>query len=126
MLVKRLTVVVLFALLVSGIGWTEDEQVFDGSYSWNNGGDDELQATFSSTGEGTWEVEFRFRFSGKWRTWGGTAQGKLDEGPLDGRVEANGRTWVFRGTTEDGVYRGKHWEIRGDRESPSGTLTFRR
>lgn len=101
-------------------GWS-----FRGEYR-SGYGDGPLEAVFTPAGEERWEVSFHFTFSGRDRTYSGTAEGRLDEGRLHGRVETpNGsRTFTFRGEVAGGRFRGIHAELYRDREHKTGTLTF--
>lgn len=102
-------------------------QTFSGAYVWNAGGSDELNAEFSPTGEGTWDVRFRFRFVGNEGTWTGEARGNLaDGGAIEGTTGSGSRRWVFSATIEDGVMRGTHAEIKGDKQEDSGTFELKR
>ena len=49
--------------------------------------DDEIMtASGNPTGEGAWDVSFRFVFRKRPHTYSGSAQGSLSEGRLEGRV----------------------------------------
>lgn len=103
-------------------------QRFNGSYDWSDGGSGELSAIFKPNGEGSWKVEFSFRFSGKKNNWKGRASGSLDEGgKLSGSSGWSGRNWEFEAEIENGVMRGTHTEIKpnGDRYS-TGSFELRR
>ena len=122
----------LLLLVVAGVAWAagKDEAVtFRGEYDWTSGGSDRLEAEFKPAGDGSWKVTFRFDFSGKGNTWKGTARGGLaDGGEVEGTAtwKRSGRSWVFRGTIEDGVFSGSHAELRDGRESASGTFRLTR
>jgi hypothetical protein len=99
-----------------------------GAYLWSDGGSKgDLEAVFTPSGEGRWEVEFRFRYGGEPHVYSGTAEGSLSEGELMGAVktENNGRTFTFRGTFREGAFTGTHAEVGDDGEHPTGTLTLR-
>ena len=120
-----LILAVMLLTAVAPLSSAEDKIVLSGEYEWNNGGSDELTAEFTPTGAGKWDVEFRFRFSGKGNTWNGTALGDLsDGGELTGTAtwKKSGRHWVFSGVMQDGELRGSHAEVRGEQESASGTF----
>ncbi|MCP3957130.1 MAG: hypothetical protein GY719_04700 [bacterium] len=103
-----------------------DKRVLKGEYVWNQGGDGDLEAVFTGTGEDRWDVAFHFEFRGRSHTYKGTAKGSLQDGALEGRVrnENKRRTWTFEGEFENGRFRGKHAEIYGNREQRTGTLTL--
>ena len=81
-----------------------------------------------SAKEGSWRVEFTFKFSGKRKSWKGTANGSLDDGgTIEGEVEWNGRNWVFEAKLEAGLLRGSHTEIQGGGERyATGTFELNR
>ena len=104
-------------------------ELFRGTYDWNNGGSDKLIAEFRPDADGQWKVTFKFRFDKIFNSWQGSATGDLTEGgEVSGTTswEETGRTWVFRGTIEEGVFSGTHAEVREDKEVASGTFTLRR
>lgn len=98
-----------------------------GSYLWEQGGDQgNLEAVFTPAGDRHWEVAFHFTFNGAAHTYSGTADGRLDEGALSGRVSSDGRqrVFTFRGTFENGRFRGTHAEVSRGGEERTGTLTL--
>lgn len=103
-----------------------DKRTLSGDFVWSGGGDGELEAIFTPTGDETWDVDFRFTFSGTPHVYSGTAEGTL-AGALKGKVKSDGRnrTFTFRGTFTDGVFAGTHAEITGAGEHATGTLTLR-
>jgi hypothetical protein len=90
-------------------------------------GEKPVEATFTATGERTWDVVFRFRFDGAAHAYRGTAEGDLGRGDLRGTVASEGgsRTFVFRGRFEGGVFRGTHAELHRGREDETGRITLR-
>ncbi len=121
-----LLLALLLPALPTGAG---DKQTLTGSYVWNSGRPSQLKAEFIATGEGRWDVAFRFRFRDGPEVFRGTAEGSLTEGALEGRVKNRGgrgsRTFAFRGEFENGTFRGTHAEVMGRRESSTGTLTLK-
>jgi hypothetical protein len=122
-----LVVVAILLTAQAGIAVADDTRTLAGEFVWNQqdrGGD--LEAVFTSTGEGQWDVAFHFKFRGRPHVYSGTAEGSLSEGELRGKVlnENRNRTFTFSGTFEDGTFRGTHNEIAGDREQSTGTLTL--
>jgi hypothetical protein len=112
-----------------GISDAADTQTLRGEYRWDNGGSEVLTAEFKPDGEGQWTVKFGFKFSGDNYDWNGTATGSLEEGEeITGTAtwSKSGRNWVFTGTMKDGVLNGTHAEMRGGRESPSGSFELSR
>ena len=111
--------------LVTGAG---GKQTLKGSYEWTDSqGTGGLEAVFTPTGEGKWDVAFHFVFQGQPHIYAGTAEGTLAGGDLTGRVlnEGKNRTFVFTGTFSDGEFRGTHAEIGRDGKHPTGTLTLK-
>ena len=86
----------------------------------------ELEAIFTPTGDGTWDVAFHFTFRERPHVYAGTAKGRLSEGELEGTVqnESKERTFTFRGTVRDGKFEGQHAEIAGGEEQETGTLSL--
>ena len=97
-----------------------------GEYYWSGGGSSgDLEAVFTATGEGVWDVDFHFRFRGKAHTYSGSAKGSF-EGELSGRVKTENerRTFTFSGEFVDGVFEGRHAEEFSSGERRTGTLTM--
>lgn len=106
---------------------SEPSHTLTGQYVWtyqNTPGD--LEAVFTRTGEGRYDVVFHFTFDGQPRAYRGTAEGSLSEGTLSGTVknENRRRTFVFDGAVSEGTFRGTHAEIRRGKERRTGTLTL--
>lgn len=117
------------AALVPVAAGTDDATRMRGAYVWNETGDGgDLEAVFTPTGEGTWDVEFFFTFRGQPHTYSGAAEGSLTEGKLAGEVRNEDRKRVFRfqGAFEDGTFRGDHEETTEGRERKTGTMTLAR
>lgn len=98
-----------------------------GEYWWSqrdSSGD--LEAVFTPSGDGKWDVDFHFTFRGKDHTYSGTAEGRIGEGELSGEVknESKERTFVFSGTFDGGEFKGTHAEIRGEGRTETGMLTL--
>lgn len=98
----------------------------NGTYSWQSTVGP-LEGSFAPTDTpGEFKAKFRFQFNGKWKTWRGVVRGNLFSGPIEGRVEGQGRrAWNLRGSVEDGVLKATHFEIEGDGEFETGTLELR-
>lgn len=125
---KHATILVTALLLAAFAGVSAaSRQTLEGEYRWGGSGG-RLEAVFTSTGAGLWNVDFHFRLQGRDHVYSGTARGSLVDGDLEGRVrtENKRRTFTFRGTFEDGVFRGTHAELQDGREHKTGTLTLRR
>lgn len=86
-----------------------------------------LRAVFTPTDTDRWDVVFYFRFNGRDHEYVGTAEGGVDRGELSGTVQNEGRnrTFTFAGEFEDGVFKGRHAELRGGGERDTGTLTLK-
>jgi len=105
----------------------QDTRTLTGEFHWSardNTGT--LEAIFTPTGEGLWQVDFNFSFRGKPHTYSGTAEGSLAEGELKGTVqnENKQRTFTFGGAFDGGTFEGSHAETTGDGEISTGTLTL--
>lgn len=103
------------------------QQTFNGTYLWEQGDDSgRLQAVFTPAGDLHWNVEFHFQHGGSAHTYSGTADGRLDQGTLSGRVasENRRRVFTFRGEFRDGRLRGTHSEVMGNEEDRTGTFTL--
>ncbi len=88
-----------------------------------------IEAVFTATASGTWQVVFDFDFQESEYTFTGIAEGGLSaDGPLQGTVhdEAGKRTFKFRGTITDGVFHGTHAEVEFGGETPTGTMKLAR
>ena len=95
---------------------------YTGHYEWYDGGRGRLDLTFFPDGVGGWEVTFRFDHARRFQTWKGSALGELGTGSLEGLAH-RGR-YRFQGVFEEGVFRGRHFEVRRSSLKENGTLTF--
>ena len=118
-------ITLVLVLCLSGVQASETATL-TGEYVWNAGGSGDLRAEFTSTGDGTWDVSFHFKFRGRPHTYTGTATGSLSQGELKGTVknENRERTFTFTGKMEGGRFRGTHAEITGGSPESTGTLTM--
>jgi hypothetical protein len=128
-LCARLALSLVVALLVTAVPptWAAGgKTVLEGKYVWSQENyTEQVKATFTPSGEDTFDVRFDFRFDGRQQIYDGIAQGRLD-GRLSGTVENGNKTYRFAGSFDgDGVFHGTHAELRRDREHPTGTLTLR-
>lgn len=128
-------VLALFALALASPVFADDapapaKQTLTGEYVWAvQDRPTEIEAHFTPTGENAWNVEFHFTFSGKARTYTGTATGNLVDGSLEGEVrnEDKKRTFTFAGAFgEDGTFDGTHAETTHGEPQPTGTITLKR
>jgi hypothetical protein len=128
---KRLvTLVVAAAWVVSMTGSlavAEDAQTLTGSFVWNNKdktGD--LEAVFTQTEAGKWDVAFHFTWEGEPHVYAGTAEGSLADGTLEGKVlnDTEEHTFTFTGTFEDGTFHGTH-SVIGKDGNPKDTGTLK-
>ena len=120
---------VVAALVISlGLVTSADEKrTLKGTFDWTDSGKKgNLEAVFTPTGQGKWDVAFHFEFQGQPHTYAGTAAGTLTGGDLKGRVlsDRQNRTFSFTGTFTEGVFHGSHAEIEDDGGHPTGTLTL--
>ena len=121
--------VVLVCVATMTITGAGESRTLRGEYQWDQRDETgELEAVFTPTGEGAWDVEFHFEFRGKSHVYAGSAEGSLDEGDLSGKVfnEEKKRTFLFTGSFKDGTFRGTHAEIHGDDKQETGTLSLKR
>jgi hypothetical protein len=105
----------------------EESQTLQGEFHWERRDvRGALEAVFTPTGEGTWDVSFHFEFREEPHTYTGTAEGSLENGPLKGTVknENKKRTFTFEGTVTDGQFTGDHSELDGEKVYDTGTLTL--
>lgn len=124
----RSTVVTALVMSMGLVTGADGKRTLKGSFEWTNSNKTgDLEAVFTPTGEGLWDVAFHFEFQGKPHTYTGTAEGTLKGGELKGRVlnDAKNRTFTFSGTFTDGEFHGKHAEVDEDIEQPTGTLTLK-
>ena len=123
--VARVAVVV--SILLGGLAVAGESRTLTGEFVWSQRGrSGDLEAVFTPTGEGRWDVAFYFTFRGTPHTYSGTAEGSLSDGQLSGTVknEGNNRTFTFRGAFEEGVFNGTHAEIGGSGPIDTGTLSL--
>lgn len=119
--------VVALALCSPAVAEETAPQTFSGTYKWSQGASDKLNAEFTASGDGTWSIQFHFRFAGNEATWEGEAEGDLnDGGSITGTSGYGSRRWVFSATIEEGVMQGTHAEIMGEKEVDTGTFELKR
>lgn len=122
-----LTFTLFLVLLATGSGATGPIQL-KGDFAWERGHQGELTVELRDRPDHTWDIDFRFTFSGKPHLYRGVAQGDL-AGDFSGKVknEDGNRTYAFSGKFVNGTFRGKHAEVDDDgEETPTGTLTLKR
>ncbi len=95
---------------------------YSGYYDWNVGGRGRLYVTFIPDGDDGWDVTFRFGHAERLQAWKGTAIGEPGNGTVEGLVR--GGRYRFHGTFENGVFRGKHFEMTRRGMKESGSLRF--
>ena len=124
-IVWLLAVPVVVALHLAG-AVAEENRTRVGEFVWDSGGQGTLEAVFTATGEGRWDVVFRFKFRGERHVYTGTAEGSLTDGTLSGTVlnENQRRTFTFSGDVQEGRFSGRHSEVQNGREKSTGTLTL--
>ena len=109
-----------------------DEVTLTGEFLWkhmNHTGD--LDTVFTRTGDGAWDVEFRFVWEGELHVDRGTAEGSLTDGELRGNVVRDDherpQTFFFAGRFERGRFTGTHTALQASGGThPTGTLTLGR
>jgi len=128
MAMRGLAVVAALVMSVGLVTSADGKRTLKGTFEWNDSGKKgDLEAVFTPTGEGKWDVAFHFVFRGEPHTYAGTAEGSLASGALKGRVlnDNKNRTFVFTGTFADGEFHGTHAEVGDDGDHPTGTLTLK-
>jgi hypothetical protein len=125
-----LLLLVLVSITASATAWSAGEgatRTLNGEYLWSDRGSrGDLEAVFTPTAEGRWDVAFHFTFRGRSHVFSGTAEGSISKGALSGEVqnESKPRTFTFDGEFKNGKFKGSHAEIGGDRKQRTGTLTL--
>ena len=123
-----IAVIVLALLLPVQDG--ADEVTLRGNFLWkqmHHMGD--LDAVFTKSGDGAWDVEFRFVWERELHVYRGTAEGSLTDGEFRGNVITDNperpQTFFFAGRFERGRFTGTHTALQpsGGRY-PTGTLTL--
>jgi len=122
--------VITFLLCSLGIALADDAapSTLHGEYRWDaRSADGDLEAVFTPTGDGAWDVAFHFVFREKAHIYSGTAVGSLTEGELEGTVfnETGKREFTFSGSFNDGEFSGTHAEVEGGKPIPTGTLKLK-
>ena len=117
--IALLVVVLAFVLIVGGSQSVQAEgtQTLKGSFVWNNENKTgEIEAVFTETGKGKWDVSFNFTWEDEPHTYSGTAEGSLSEGELKGKVlnDTEEHSFTFSGSVKDGTFDGTHASIRDD------------
>ena len=103
----------------------------NGSFAWDNDEGTEtgdIEAVFTGTGDGAWDVAFHFMWEGEPKIFAGTAEGSLSAGELKGQVlnETKEHTFTFAGSFEGSTFTGTHAVLRDGEEKGTGTLTLAR
>ena len=131
---KRFALAIVLAILVvsvtgSIVAADAKSETMTGTFVWNNEGQTgDLKATFTETGDGTWDAVFHFDWEGEPRVFSGSAEGSFS-GALEGSVTTDGPrkgTFVFSGTFADGTFTGTHSSMRDGEASETGTMTLTR
>ncbi len=121
-------IVAMSVAVLTGLAGAAEEKTLKGSFLWTDSGKaGDLEAIFTPTGEGTWDVAFHFKWSGEQHVYSGKAEGSLSAGALKGKVQNEGknRTFTFAGSFNEGQFKGTHAELNGDKEHETGTLKLK-
>jgi hypothetical protein len=122
--------VALVAVVTAGVSYAEGTETLTGAFVWNNEDQTgDLEAIFTNTGEGMWDVAFHFIWEDEPHIWAGTAEGSLTEGELKGSVTTDGEresTFTFEGMFEGGKFSGTHGSMRDGEMNDTGTITLGR
>lgn len=126
---RGMAVVAALVMSLGLVTGADQNRTLKGSFEWTDSGKKgDLEAVFTPTGEGKWDVAFHFEFRGKPHIYAGTAEGTLADGDLKGRVltDEKDRTFSFTGTFTEGEFHGTHAEVGDDDgERATGTLTLK-
>lgn len=127
MALRGMAVVAALVMSLGLVTGAEEKRTLKGTYEWTDSAKGDLEAVFTPTGEGKWDVAFHFEFRGQPHTYAGTAEGTLEGGALKGRVlsDQRKRTFIFKGTFTDGEFHGTHAEVEDGNEHDTGTLTLK-
>ena len=115
-------------LLPANLG-AEETVTFRGEYVWDlDGHQNQVEAVFTSTGEGTWDVTFDFDYARREGTYEGTAKGSLQNGTIEAEVNDAGGTLRYRveAEIEGDRLEGRHFDIYRGRKKVGGTLRLER
>lgn len=98
------------------------EVTLNGTYTWNGKPRETvaLKADLKPTGNGEWRAVYTFMSGTTKKTWTGTVKGDLKNGEVSGTGGGDGRTFVFTGTSRDGVITFNHFETTGGRRVATG------
>ncbi len=134
-MLRRRTVALAIALsfIIGGtFVFAEKEDItVKGSYVWARQDKDipgDIEAVFTPDGKNQWNVVWSFEWEGEMRHWAGKATGSLKSGELEGEATEERdrkRTFVFKGSVEDGVFNGEHGAMREGKMNVLGTITFK-
>jgi glucose/arabinose dehydrogenase len=127
MAMRSMAVVAAVVMLLGLVNGADGKRTLKGSFEWTTAGQKgDLEAVFTPTGEGKWDVAFHFDFRGP-HVYAGTAEGSLSGGELKGRVQNDdkNRSFTFSGSFVDGEFHGTHAEVGDDGEQATGTLTLK-
>jgi hypothetical protein len=122
-----IVVVAILSTVQGGAVHSEDARTLSGTWVWSQrNSTGPLEAIFTATGEGKWDVAFHFTFRDRPRMYSGTAEGSLSDGEFGGTVqnETGERTFTFRGSFDGGKFKGTHAEIEDGDAHETGTLTL--
>ena len=126
---KKLGLIVVLLMAAAGFVQAEEEsRTLTGAFIWEDGNTTgDLEAVFTPTDEGEWDVSFQFEFRGRPHVYTGAATGSLSAGRLEGRVlnDNKRRTFTFEGSFAEGEFSGTHAEVSDDKSHSTGTLTLR-
>lgn len=126
---KKTVLICVLALLAAVVpAGAGEPTTMKGEFLWNNENrTGALEAKFTPTGEGTWDVVFHFTWEDQPHAWAGTASGSLLDGELRGEVMSDGerqQPFVFEGSFTNGTFNGTHGSMRDGERRDLGTLTL--
>ncbi len=103
---------------------------YGGTFNWNRekGKTHPLKGVFTPVGENKWNVIWSFKWKKKPVTYKGVVEGNLVNGNITGKSSTKDgkRNWTFTGTAKDGVMTCNHKELKGRKETPTGTIIIKK
>lgn len=93
--------------------------------SYKRGQDIPLKVVLKPTGPGEWSAVYNFAWNGAPKTYTGTVKGDLKNGDVSGTGSGDNKKFVWEGKSQNGVVTFNHFELAGDRRSPTGSATMR-
>ena len=119
----------VFLLALPWLASAAETEVFRGEYEWTvDGHRNRVEATFTPTSDGQWDVELRFAYARREGTYRGQAEGSLRQGQIRCNVEDGGGVLRYRieAEVQGDTLEGKHYDIYSGRKKLNGTIRLER